>query len=169
MTAGYEHPVDTVVNDLVDCLEDLALPLMQFTEAFAVVQVSPPVLLCTRGAVALHALCVVVLHAVALNRMWNNGIVACKEAQQGSAVRCKCSTLCACLHSLELQYRCYQSTNFPSSNSPWVMLYAAKGTHVCQSCACSCSCLEKGNKEACVLSMGAILPHLLCNSVPSCL
>ena len=45
MTAGYEHPVDTVVNDLVDCLEDLALPLMQFTEAFAVVQVRPPVLL----------------------------------------------------------------------------------------------------------------------------
>lgn len=39
--AGYDHPVDTVVNDLVDCLEDLALPLMQFTEAFAVVQVLP--------------------------------------------------------------------------------------------------------------------------------
>lgn len=38
--AGYDHPVDTVVNDLVDCLEDLALPLMQFTEALAVVQVN---------------------------------------------------------------------------------------------------------------------------------
>lgn len=38
-STGYEHPVDEVVNDLVDCLEDLALPLMQFTEEFAVVQV----------------------------------------------------------------------------------------------------------------------------------
>ena len=39
MHAGYEHPVDEVVADLVECLEDPALPLMQFTEAFAVVQV----------------------------------------------------------------------------------------------------------------------------------
>ena len=39
-SAGYEHSADPVVNDLVDCLEDLALPLMQFTEAFAVVQVT---------------------------------------------------------------------------------------------------------------------------------
>ena len=37
--AGYEHPVDEVVADLMACLEDPALPLMQFTEAFAVVQV----------------------------------------------------------------------------------------------------------------------------------
>ena len=40
--AGYEHPVDDVVQDLVACLEDAALPLMQFTEALAVVQVSQP-------------------------------------------------------------------------------------------------------------------------------
>jgi len=38
--AGYEHPVDEVMTDLTACLEDSALPLMQFTEAFAVVQVS---------------------------------------------------------------------------------------------------------------------------------
>ena len=38
-SAGYEHPVDEVVTDLTACLEDSALPLMQFTEAFAVVQV----------------------------------------------------------------------------------------------------------------------------------
>jgi len=31
--------VDAVVTDLTACLEDSALPLMQFTEAFAVVQV----------------------------------------------------------------------------------------------------------------------------------
>ena len=37
--SGYEHPVDEVVTDLTACLEDSALPLMQFTEAFAVVQV----------------------------------------------------------------------------------------------------------------------------------
>lgn len=37
--AGYEHPVDEVVTDLTACLEDSALPLMQFTEVFAVVQV----------------------------------------------------------------------------------------------------------------------------------
>ena len=37
--AGYQHPVDDVVTDLMACLEDSALPLMQFTEAFAVVQV----------------------------------------------------------------------------------------------------------------------------------
>lgn len=38
--AGYQHPVDMVVTDLVSCLEDDTLPLMQFSEAFAVVQVS---------------------------------------------------------------------------------------------------------------------------------
>ena len=38
--AGYEHPVDEVVADLLACLDDPALPLMQFTEAFAVVQVN---------------------------------------------------------------------------------------------------------------------------------
>ena len=37
--AGYQHPVDVVVSDLVSCLEDCTLPLMQFSEAFAVVQV----------------------------------------------------------------------------------------------------------------------------------
>ena len=37
--SGYEHPVEEVVTDLTACLEDSALPLMQFTEAFAVVQV----------------------------------------------------------------------------------------------------------------------------------
>lgn len=37
--AGYQHPVDVVVSDLVSCLEDYTLPLMQFSEAFAVVQV----------------------------------------------------------------------------------------------------------------------------------
>ena len=31
--------MDEVVTDLTACLEDSALPLMQFTEAFAVVQV----------------------------------------------------------------------------------------------------------------------------------
>jgi hypothetical protein len=31
--------VDEVVTDLAACLEDSALPLMQFTEVFAVVQV----------------------------------------------------------------------------------------------------------------------------------
>ena len=48
VTAGYSHPVEEVVAELVECLEDPALPLMQFTEAFAVVQVS---LLClTKGS-----------------------------------------------------------------------------------------------------------------------
>lgn len=31
--------MDVVVSDLVSCLEDYTLPLMQFSEAFAVVQV----------------------------------------------------------------------------------------------------------------------------------
>lgn len=38
--AGYQHPVDAVVTDLVSCLVDDTLPLMQFSEAFAVVQVN---------------------------------------------------------------------------------------------------------------------------------
>lgn len=36
--AGYEHPVDTVVADLLACLDDPALALLQWTEAFNVVQ-----------------------------------------------------------------------------------------------------------------------------------
>ncbi len=40
-TAGYEHPVDTVVADLLACLDDPALALLQWTEAFNVVQARP--------------------------------------------------------------------------------------------------------------------------------
>ena len=37
--AGYEHPVDQVVEDLLSCLDDPALALLQWNEAFGVVQV----------------------------------------------------------------------------------------------------------------------------------
>lgn len=37
--AGYEHPVDQVVEDLLSCLDDPALALLQWKEAFGVVQV----------------------------------------------------------------------------------------------------------------------------------
>ena len=36
--AGYEHPVDQVVEDLLSCLDDPALALLQWNEAFGVVQ-----------------------------------------------------------------------------------------------------------------------------------
>lgn len=39
MWAGYEHPVDQVVEDLLSCLDDPALALLQWNEAFGVVQV----------------------------------------------------------------------------------------------------------------------------------
>ena len=39
--AGYEHPVDQVVEDLLSCLDDPALALLQWNEAFGVVQVWP--------------------------------------------------------------------------------------------------------------------------------
>ena len=38
--AGYEHPVDQVVEDLLNCLDDPALALLQWKEAFGVVQVT---------------------------------------------------------------------------------------------------------------------------------
>ena len=38
LQTGYEHPVDTVVADLLACLDDPALALLQWTEAFNVVQ-----------------------------------------------------------------------------------------------------------------------------------
>ena len=37
--AGYEHPVDQVVEDLLSCLDDPALALLQWNQAFGVVQV----------------------------------------------------------------------------------------------------------------------------------
>ena len=39
LAAGYEHPVDQVVEDLLSCLDDPALALLQWNEAFGVVQV----------------------------------------------------------------------------------------------------------------------------------
>ena len=39
LVAGYEHPVDQVVEDLLSCLDDPALALLQWNEAFGVVQV----------------------------------------------------------------------------------------------------------------------------------
>ena len=36
--AGYEHPVDTVVEDLLACLDDPRLPLLQWNELYAVAQ-----------------------------------------------------------------------------------------------------------------------------------
>ena len=40
--AGYEHPVDQVVEDLLSCLDDPALALLQWKEAFGVVQARAP-------------------------------------------------------------------------------------------------------------------------------
>jgi hypothetical protein len=37
--AGYEHPVGQVVEDMLSCLDDPALALLQWNEAFGVVQV----------------------------------------------------------------------------------------------------------------------------------
>ena len=48
LQTGYEHPVDTVVADLLACLDDPALALLQWTEAFNVVQ--------ARSHLDLHAL-----------------------------------------------------------------------------------------------------------------
>ncbi|CAL8465869.1 g5405 [Coccomyxa elongata] len=39
---GYEHPVDQVVEDLLSCLDDPALALLQWNEAFGVVQTRLP-------------------------------------------------------------------------------------------------------------------------------
>ena len=39
MLAGYEHSVADVADTLLACLVDPALPLLQFTDMFAVVQV----------------------------------------------------------------------------------------------------------------------------------
>ncbi len=36
--AGYEHPVDSVVEDLLACLDDPRLPLLQWNELYAVAQ-----------------------------------------------------------------------------------------------------------------------------------
>ena len=35
---GYEHPVDSVVDDLLACLDDPRLPLLQWSEPYAVAQ-----------------------------------------------------------------------------------------------------------------------------------
>ena len=35
---GYEHPVDSVVDDLLACLDDPWLPLLQWSELYAVAQ-----------------------------------------------------------------------------------------------------------------------------------
>ena len=40
--AGYDHPVDDVVADLLACLDDPALALLQWTEVFAVAQTRLP-------------------------------------------------------------------------------------------------------------------------------
>lgn len=40
--AGYDHPPDAVVADLLACLDDPALALLQWTEVFAVVQTRIP-------------------------------------------------------------------------------------------------------------------------------
>ncbi|EIE18073.1 hypothetical protein COCSUDRAFT_26470 [Coccomyxa subellipsoidea C-169] len=39
---GYEHPVDLVMEDLLSCLDDPALALLQWNEAFGVVQTRLP-------------------------------------------------------------------------------------------------------------------------------
>lgn len=41
--AGYDHPVDAVVADLLACLDDPALALLQWTNVFSVVQTRLPV------------------------------------------------------------------------------------------------------------------------------
>ena len=38
--AGYEHPVDQVVNDLLVCLDNPTLAMLQWDEVFSVVEVS---------------------------------------------------------------------------------------------------------------------------------
>lgn len=42
LPAGYEHPVDAVVSDLLACLDDPGLPLLQWSELFAVAQSHMP-------------------------------------------------------------------------------------------------------------------------------
>ena len=37
-TTGYEHPVEAVVEDLLACLDDPRLPLLQWNELYAVAQ-----------------------------------------------------------------------------------------------------------------------------------
>ena len=39
---GYEHPVDSVVDDLLACLDDPRLPLLQWSELYAVAQSRMP-------------------------------------------------------------------------------------------------------------------------------
>jgi len=54
--AGYDHPPDAVVADLLACLDDPALALLQWTEVFAVVQTRIPADLAARleGVAAAH-------------------------------------------------------------------------------------------------------------------
>ena len=57
--AGYEHPVDQVVEDLLSCLDDPALALLQWNEAFGVVQVR----CMPTNLTYLHACCTLTAHS----------------------------------------------------------------------------------------------------------
>ena len=48
VTAGYEHPVDSVIDDLLACLDDPRLPLLQWNELYAVAQSRLPADLATQ-------------------------------------------------------------------------------------------------------------------------
>ena len=39
LLAGFEHPVDQVVTDLLECLDNPGLALLQWTDVYSVVEV----------------------------------------------------------------------------------------------------------------------------------